>query len=135
MIETFTFLAIGAYFGIIEAILFHLVDWNRLKEFNGRRDIHQVFSFVRVLAYFTIWGIDGESLMFVIPCILMFPFIHDGVYYQVRYFYNSGIYKKGFFSDPSKTGTAITSMSFKNRLISFLLGLGACIIIENYWRL
>ena len=60
----------------------------------------------------------------VIGLGLLFPFFHDGCYYQTRHILNPKNYKKGWF-DHSSTSTAILSKFETNisRIIFAILGI------------
>lgn len=127
------FLAICVYFSVMEALLYHLVNFQRLKDFNAKKDIGEVFTLLRIATYFTIMGLTKSALIFCLPAALMFPFIHDGTYYACRNLFDRQMYRDRFFSNPSKHSMARMTLPFSERLIFFLIGLIGSILLNNYY--
>ena len=57
----------------------------------------------------------------VFVCMLVFPMIHDGMYYHTRNFLNPKIYTLGWMDHSTKTG-AMFSLPFVGRLIFAIIG-------------
>ena len=130
MIQLLIWVLISAALGIIEAFLFH--SFKRINEKFKRKfkfDIHYFFTLVRMLLIFPLCLQVNEVIIFILICMLIFPFFHDGFYYQTRYFLSKGrIYKKGFFSK-SKGTSAKISVSFFWRLIFAIFGFGMVFVL------
>lgn len=119
---------LSASFGFIEAIFFHTADYYKLKDFNRKySDIHVFFTLQRAITYISLFSDIRHVILLAIPCIMIFPFIHDGVYYDMRNNLDENIYKRGFFDEPSITSTARTRLSFKQRT---WLAIGGLIIFS-----
>ena len=121
--------------GYIEAIFFHFADYGKLKEFNHRhRDVHFHLTLFRMFAFMLMCHsyIPREILFMAIPCVLCFPLWHDGTYYMMRNRLNKGIYHQRFFSSPSINTTAKIQLSFKARMICFVIGLATYIYLYHY---
>jgi len=109
-------------------------------EDGNRYEIHPVFSAQRglvlavmfMLVFITTHKLFGLILMtsllkagfFTFSLMLIFSFIHNGVYYTTRNVLNKKIYKLKW-KDHSKTSTAKWTkfLTFRNRTIMFALGL------------
>lgn len=99
-----------------------------------RYNIHTLFTAQRltVLAFIII-----QDPIAALVCVCMFPFIHDGFYYDTRNKLNPNIYTKGFWDAPSKTSTARFDFSLGTRLFFYILGLlialiyTICSIVQN----
>ena len=67
---------------------------------------------------------------FVFIAALMFPFLHDGMYYTTRNVLSRGVYPRKWL-DQSTTSTAISTKYFtpKTRTLCFLLGILLIFII------
>lgn len=118
-------LLVAAANGIIEAFLFHYKKGiNESFKQKMKFDIHKLFVFFRGLMLAPFIIISNEKLIFALFAVLVFSFMHDGFYYQVRNLISKGkTYPKGFL-DKSTTTTAVISLSFFWRLILFLFGMG-----------
>jgi hypothetical protein len=129
MIQFIYWICIAASLGFIEAIMFHICDFNKLRLFNkDYKDIHVFFTLQRAMIYIAMFTSIRHLVLLAIPCIMIFPFFHDGVYYYMRNKFLPGAYLKGFFDNPSHSTTAKTQLTFKQRawlavggLIVFLL--------------
>ena len=130
MKELLIWVLISAALGIIEAFLFHSfkgINYKFKRKF--KFDIHYFFTFVRLLLILPLCFQVNEVVIFVLISMLIFPFFHDGCYYQTRYFLSKGrIYKKGFFSK-SKGTSAKISVSFFWRLIFVIFGSGMIFVL------
>jgi hypothetical protein len=130
MRELTTWIIIAIALGIIEALLFHYfknLNTGFKKAF--KFDIHIWFTVLRICLITPLILRVDEMFIFGFICVLIFPFLHDGFYYQVRKWLSNGrIYKKGFI-DRSTTTTAKLSMSFFWRLIFFVFGAGMVFVI------
>lgn len=83
-------------------------------------NIHILFNIQRavVLVFITLysWWVT------VLTCAMLFPFIHDGMYYWTRHYLNPNIYRKGFIDNPSIGSTAILDFSLWERVVLFIGG-------------
>lgn len=97
-------------------------------------DIHVLFAFQRGVVIFALAQADW---FLVLPMMMMFPFVHDGVYYWFRNKLNVVIYQKKFWSDPSSTSTAILDFNVHERIILFAGAITVIIVrgilTANYW--
>ena len=125
----------AALMGYLEAILFHLADYYKLKSFNkDYRDIHFHFTIIRFAMYIMLFMHLGARnvIVFAPVAICTFSFMHDGIYYLMRNNLSPGVYSKGFFDKPSIGSTAKTKMSFKHRAIAFAFGLVLWCLLITY---
>lgn len=109
--------------GYFEAILFHYADHLDVVNFNRRfGDIHRHFVVIRIILYLWAFGFTFDALIYLLPCCLMFPMWHDGVYYVARkYFVHEKIYISAFV-EYSESTTAKMSYPFWIRFIMWLAG-------------
>lgn len=111
-----------------EGWTFHMRDHRKL----GPSNPHIIFMVDRLIVYavavffalpFT-WCI---SLALSVLLVMMFPFLHDGMYYDTRNDYSSGkVYPDGWSSNPDTNNElydAKISLNFKSRLALFLFGI------------
>ena len=103
----------------IEAFFYHYRDHDKHHGFNE----HILYNIQRAIVAVCLFG---TSPKFLACAALMFPLIHDGIYYVCRNSYNPDIYKRGFFDDPSQSSSASFEFGFWVRLIMFLAGSLAC---------
>ena len=116
-------------FGILEAILFHNVKGIN-KGFKDRYgfDIHALFVVIRLAVLIPLAISVEETFIFVLVAVFIFPFIHDGFYYQFRHWLNNKSYPKGFL-DYTNTSSAKISLSLAWRIIFFIFGLGMVFVL------
>lgn len=132
-------IAIG--FGLMEGFMYHKADPNKsvgkdsfiLNVFHKisfgiyKPNEHAIFNIVRSLVVVSfvydksLWVAIAMSVAF----ILIFPFMHDGMYYVTRYRLNRSIveYKEGWLSDPSSTTTSIASFNAGVRVVAMIISL------------
>jgi hypothetical protein len=91
-----------------------------------RYDIHQIFAAQRVIVIFAL----SSHVIIALGFALMFPFIHDGVYYMWRHKLNVVTYPKGFWSNPSHTSTAMFDPNLWLRIIMFVVGIAGIVAYE-----
>jgi hypothetical protein len=78
--------------------------------------------------YYTIQRvIVGLGMFWHEPALLIyagfvFPFFHDGMYYETRRYLNSSIYRGGFFTDLPMGSSAIFSFGIITRVMFFVVG-------------
>lgn len=82
-----------------------------------------------------VWGMTVliGGWVVAIGTMLVFPLIHDGVYYMARHNMNNYLYQDGF-ADTSEEDTAILSFNFTQRV---LLAVAGVIVVSaaHYWNL
>ena len=103
------------YCGILEAFMFH----NKI----FIKHIHTYFTIFRLTVAFPLAYFNDHLPVTVLFMVLVFPFLHDGVYYYTRNILNPRIYPKKWF-DYSTTSNAIVSLNIFWRLILFIFALG-----------
>jgi hypothetical protein len=111
--------------GSAEAVLFHKNNGASL-DFKYRTgfDIHVAFTAIRAVIVLVLAMFVEHWILFILISALVFPFLHDGFYYQVRNWLSKGrVYPVGFF-DQSTTTTAIFSLGIFWRIILFVFGAG-----------
>lgn len=84
-------------------------------------DIHRVFTMRRSCLWIVVAFAAG--LPTALACILMFPYLHDGSYYNNRKLLDGNVYAKGWASEPSGTGTAKWSFDYRTRCYLAAVGL------------
>ena len=102
--------------GICEAAYFHI----RQEGVTRFKYEHYYLTVLRATVFIPFGLTYGWLLMG--SAVLIFPFLHDGVYYTVRNIMRPGTYTKHFF-DYSTQSTAIFTLTFPVRLILALVGL------------
>jgi hypothetical protein len=109
--------------GVMEAFFFH----GYIRNVRPMMDIHKVLTIHRVVVFMCIFrGFD--ALVLLIPAVITFPFIHDGIYYMTRNILNPVVYRKSFF-DQSRDTSAKFSYSFFYRALLFVTGCAAWVMI------
>lgn len=126
MIQLIIWAFIAVTLGVLEAFVFNKIkNIQRYLAF----DVHVYLTALRIALIIPLMISVEERFMFGLIAVLIFPFLHDGFYYQTRKILSKGkIYKKGFF-DRSTTTTAIISLSIFWRLIFFIFALGMVFVI------
>lgn len=111
--------------GLLEALLFHTYN-NYAFLFKSKYgfDIHLLFVLIRAFFAIPLIYLSEYPPLLFLFMLFSFPFLHDGMYYQMRKFLSEGrIYKKGWF-DQSESTSAILSLGAWWRLMFFMLALG-----------
>jgi hypothetical protein len=103
---------------MMEAAMFHQIVPNR----NPSIDEHYFLQMIRITVYFAVFGATRKALLFLLPLGLMFPFIHDGVYYSMRHQFNTLIYPKKWREQGTTTDVKF-SFSYNTRFVLFLIGI------------
>ena len=116
--ETLLWLIFVVETAMMEAAMFHQIVPHR----NPKIDEHTLLTIMRITVYFCIFKTTLYGLLFAIPLALMFPFIHDGVYYTMRNEFDSRIYPLRW-KDQSTTTDAKFSFYYKKRETMFLIGI------------
>lgn len=83
------------------------------------KDVHVILTFVRLPVWLMLGIYSGWWYAFA--AVLMFPMVHDGVYYVVRHSLHKSLFKNGFF-DYSHEDTAFLTFKFNLRAIMFTCG-------------
>lgn len=122
--ETLLWLIFVVETAMMEAAMFHQIVPNR----NPKIDEHTLLTVMRLTVYVCIFKTTLYGLLFAIPLALMFPFIHDGVYYTMRNEFNSRIYPLRW-KDQSTTTDAKFSFHYKKRETMFLIGVFAWFLV------
>jgi hypothetical protein len=118
------FFAIGS--GVVEAFFFHVADYKRLSHANTvYGDVHGYLNIVRIFVF-----LGMVPFAMSIPCIMVFPFIHDGAYYSFRNVMDRNIYPDRWRTNMSSDTTAMISLNIKTR--SFLFAFGLAIMISQW---
>lgn len=121
---------IAMILGILEAKLFHF-DNEYSKRFKRETgvDIHIAFTVVRIILAGSIASVIWfyydwiEAMNLSLLMITVFPFFHDGAYYQFRKRLSYGkTYPRGW-CDRSTETTAIFSLGFYHRSVLVVIGL------------
>jgi hypothetical protein len=100
--------------GIAEARIFSQVTWAR--KTNSFFDEHFFLTIVRAISWWVMC--DGVLLL---SGMMVFPFLHDGAYYEAYKRFLPGQYPKGWM-DQSRTTDAIISLPFEIRLVWMIAG-------------
>ena len=102
---------------VMEAYIFHgVTPWS-----TTRINRHVFLQITRVVVFVGFFGINVNLLLYLLPHGLMFPFLHDGIYYSTRHSLNPSVYKLGW-RDTSTTTDARFSFGYKKRKTFFILG-------------
>lgn len=118
--EAITWIAFALISGVLEAFLFANnpeVTSAFKKKYNF--DIHALFNGLRAIVALVILFFSREPYLFLF-CPMVFPFFHDGAYYQTRHWID-GAYKHWF--DQSSQTSAKLSFYPVERVVMLLLGL------------
>lgn len=101
-----------------EAYIFHgVMPWVYTKI-----NRHTLLTLMRGIVFVGIFGFSWQLLLYLPSHILMFPFIHDGIYYQTRNNLNHSVYPLRF-RDRSTTTDARFSFGYETRKRMFLIGI------------
>lgn len=97
-------------------------------------NIHVFLTLPRIVVFvaFVLFYAKGEIsfwrvVLYILSFILVFPFVHDGCYYQARHFIDYPPYH--FFSQSTETN-AVLSFNAINRTLAFIGGI-ACFYYVN----
>jgi hypothetical protein len=101
-----------------EALYFTRLNPNK---FGPNPDPHRLFAAQRLMVLLSLAMSCGATIS--VSAALIFPFLHDGMYYNGRHSWNNDVYKQGWKSEPSDTSTALMDISYRTRTIMFLAGL------------
>ena len=119
-----------ATLGYMEAILFDVCNFSYVNAFNKLYgDIHRHFVAVRIILYLWAFKVSYDALLYLLPCVLMFPLVHDGVYYVARHYFITGRISVAPFTFQSTTTTAKMSYPFWIRCLMFVAGMVGWILI------
>jgi hypothetical protein len=126
LIHMLHWLLIVSVLGVMEATIFHQVNFKPGFRLKGWLDEHFWFVVVRVLIAMAVF--NTCNLLYLLAAALVLPLFHDGFYYLTRHLLDNRFYPDGFSNDKSKTSDAIFSFSFPGRVILFILGIGVYIV-------
>lgn len=94
----------------------------------SKQNIHWLFMIERVIILATICWINSiffttlNSIVFTFSLVLMFSFLHNGMYFATRNKIDKGTYPKKWFSN-SNTSTARIELTIIPRAVMFLTGI------------
>lgn len=109
---------------MMEAAMFHQIR----PQHNPKIDEHVLLTAMRIVVFFGMFGVTLKAAKLALMFAMMFPLVHDGVYYQMRHYFDKGVYPLGWRSD-STTTDAKFSFVLTDRIVLFVLGLILWIII------
>ena len=111
---------------LVEGALFHLKAKSKLKIKN------QHFYLVAMrIPFWVLFYLVTTNVFLLTFMIMIFPFIHDGVYYWTRNKLNPDIYPKGFWDEPDPIKSdAVLDFTLKQRI--WLAILGSVILIMSF---
>lgn len=103
---------------LVEGVLFHL------KAKSGLKIKNQHFYLVAMrIPFWVMFFLITKSWFLLFFTVMVFPFIHDGVYYWTRNKFNPEIYPKKFWDEPdSKKSDAILDFTLKQRIWLAIIG-------------
>lgn len=119
--------------GVTQGIL-----WSKTGNDAFKWNEHLVFATTMFLILLLVQRASVLPSYFVWPtlCIMAswYPFFYNGSYYLTRKLIDKTgrTYPKGWISEPSKDSTACINLSWVQRLIMFLAGLLALLVIIHY---
>ena len=118
-------------FGIGEAYYFYHLNESG-KRF-GRKYDHIYLTFIRALVFLPLAYITFD-LYFMVFCILIFPFIHDGMYYSTYNRMKPGTYPGGWQAHIN--GRAFFDINYPTRLYMFFAAILILLIkyIQLLWH-
>lgn len=102
---------------ITEAYIFHRAIPTPSTKVNP----HTLLTAMRAIVYVGFFRVSWQLALYLLPLALMFPFVHDGLYYHTRHKLNSNVYPLGW-KDASTTTDAKFSFGYEKRKKLFLLG-------------
>ena len=115
--ENIVWMMFVAESSITEAHIFHgVMPWTYT-----RINRHTLLAGMRAIVFVGIFGISVKCCIYLLPSCLMFPFLHDGLYYQTRNKLNPSVYPRGW-KDTSTTTDARWSFGYEKRKKLFLIG-------------
>lgn len=114
MIGIMSYIVFSAMSGYLEAYF-----WAEHPKVNQRRSHIALTVFRAVVMAPIAWY---EGLVTCIGLAFLFPFIHDGFYYQTRNKINNNTYPLGWMDESNSTG-AVFSFGFLTRVIFASIGI------------
>ena len=103
------------------------------KDEHGLFTIHRAMVFIPHLIAFILvkqdlihgawWILLIEGCLFIVACIMVFPFFHDGAYYTERNNLDPDVYPHRWMD--FNNSAAIFDFTFPQRLIMLIIGAGA----------
>lgn len=114
MLATVCFIVFSLFVGYLEAYF-----WASHPKVHQRWS-HIALTILRAIVVIPVLYYEGWLNVLGLMC--MFPFLHDGAYYQTRNYINPKVYPKGW-KDESFTTGALISLSFPVRCAFALAGI------------
>lgn len=111
---------------LVEGALFHLKAKSKLKIKN------QHFYLVAMrIPFWVLFYLVTTNVFLLTFMVMIFPFIHDGVYYWTRNKLNPDIYPFGFWDEPdAEKSDAVFDFTLKQRI--WLTILGSVVLIISF---
>jgi hypothetical protein len=110
---------------VSEAYLFHKTPFVTI----SIPYIHYLFTLIRGVVWIGVALLCGLGWYYVIPSCLIFPYLHDGMYYYTRNKLNPRIYRLGWKARSLETN-AVLSFKFETRYYLFMLGVAVYVWIK-----
>ena len=83
---------------------------------------HWVLTAIRIPVWILFWMYTNWIL--TLGMILIFPFLHDGIYYYTRNKLNPFVYTEGFWDDPNpKSSNAVMDFTLLQRTLLAAVGI------------
>jgi hypothetical protein len=116
---------------MVEASLFQQIKtYTKMKI-----DEHVYLTALRIYVYCICFQPHFKlAIVYLIPSLLMFSFVHNSIYYETRkYLSNGKVYPEGYKSTSTTTDAKI-SFNFKTRSLLFIGGLILITLINYFYQ-
>jgi hypothetical protein len=105
---------------VAEGYYFHAKSKTRIP---AEKYQHWVLTAIRIPVW-VLFYLATNSMLLTCSLVLIFPFIHDGLYYLTRNKLNPFVYPEGFWDNPNpKTSNAVMDFNLIQRSLLCLSGL------------